>query len=423
MSSNEQSKGWKEKLDTYELEVVEQLQTNSRWTLLEKNNAGKTHDYHNGDEHDWNAKVTGEEKHFIKTKKYKYGDCVWYSSSGGKDNKERTKWRANSDQLEFQALVDPPQDKDNWSPVKLTTQMLEKKKATSEFFTDINNHLKQRRVDKKYEESSVIKEYRGIVELLIKDALLKTKILAEIFDEAVLFALLMIIIDDACNLQKGTASKEKQAYRNLERYLVFLNAREELIEQNLDNTESVEFSLWSMSGIEFSEIRQSLDEKRFASLPVFVKHAVLNHIEEEKPKTEKSETGKPKTGNSKDIENDLYWSPLAHATKYGNLKCIKLLLDARFRSDASHQIKFYDAVNQISRVSAFTQAADNPTPYDLALIGKHSDLYPGDIGFDADSAWDPILEELKNEPRNDIVSCRIKIFKSISDMSNNLCRQ
>ena len=96
----------------------------------------------------------------------------------------------------------------------------------------------------------------------------------------------MIIVDDACNLQKGTASKEKQAYRNLERYLVFLNAREELIEQNLDNTESVEFSLWSMSGIEFSEIRQSLDEKRFASLPVFVKHAVLNHIEEEKPKTQ-----------------------------------------------------------------------------------------------------------------------------------------
>ena len=87
-------------------------------------------------------------------------------------------------------------------------------------------------------------------------------------------------------------------------------------------------------------------------------------------------------------------------------------------------IKFYDEVNQISRISAFRTAADNPTPYDLALIGKHyGELYPGDIGFNADAAWNPILEEFQNEPRNDIVSCIIKIRKSISDTSNTLCRQ
>ena len=196
--------------------------------------------------------LTHEEKHFIRREKYKTGDYVWYWNG-----LKRTKWEAKS---EFQAEKDPPNELEKWSSVELKPDMLLKKKATSDFFTDINHHLKERRVNKNYKDNIVIKEYRGIVEKLIEDTLLTTKVFAEIFDEAVLFALLMIVVDDACNLKKSTASEEKRAYRNLEGYLIFLNAREELIEQNLDNTESVEFSLWSMSGIEFSEIRQSLEK-------------------------------------------------------------------------------------------------------------------------------------------------------------------
>lgn len=425
-----ESNGWEKRLDPDELILVTELKKpterakqtstkrHTRWTLLEKNNVAKTHYLQHFDENDEDAVLTHEEKHFIRREKYKTGDYVWYWNG-----LKRTKWEAKS---EFQAEKDPPNELEKWSSVELKSDMLLKKKATSDFFTDINHHLKERRVNKNYKDNIVIKEYRGIVEKLIEDTLLTTKVFAEIFDEAVLFALLMIVVDDACNLKKSTASEEKRAYRNLEGYLIFLNAREELIEQNLDNTESVEFSLWSMSGIEFSEIRQSLGKTRFASLPVFVGHAILDHIEEENPRNPRKNPNKniKDYENSKDIENDLYWSPLAHATKYGNLKCIKLLLDARFRSNASHQIKFYDEVNQISRISAFRTAADNPTPYDLALIGKHyGELYPGDIGFNADAAWDPILEEFQNEPRNDIVSCIIKIRKSISDTSNTLCRQ
>lgn len=419
MLSSEQPKpemGWESRVDKYELEVVTEFRKqtqrakqtsagqHTRWDLLQKNNLAKTHSYQEDDDVR-NEVLTGDEKAFIKTEKYKKGDYVWYDSFGGhagKKQSKRTKWRATTNDAEFIARYYPHEDDVHWSPEKIPEAMLQKKEATTYFLTTINEHLKNRRVVDNYEEGDLIKEYRGIVELLIKDPLLRTKVFAEIFDEAVLFALLMIVVDDACNLQKCTASEEKQAYQNLERYLIFLNAREELIEQDLDNTESIEFSLWSMSGIEFSEIRQAIDEELFASLPVFVKHVTLNHIEDENPKHFS------KNENSEDIENDLYWSPLAHATKYGNLKCIKLLLDARFRADASHQIKFYDEINQISRVSAFRTADDNPTPYDLALIGKHyGELYPGDIGFDADSAWDPILEEFQNEPRNDIVSYRI----------------
>ena len=96
---------------------------------------------------------------------------------------ERTKWK----QSDFK-LKDPPNELEKWSSVELKSDMLLKKKSTSDFFTDINHHLKERRVNKNYKDNIVIKEYRGIVEKLIEDTLLTTKVFAEIFDEAVLFA-------------------------------------------------------------------------------------------------------------------------------------------------------------------------------------------------------------------------------------------
>ena len=378
-------------------------------------------------------------QHLIRVKLHKFDfEGTTREERMNKDKRDLTNFRRNSykriinpEEGEYSAwelLADPkhlsPDKALNLSRKDIMDMTNRAEDIKSNFFKRIERHIfskydnvatvkrsaseKQEKVDDKIKKLDSVREiepkvmgqfkvykedvdlYRRVIKDLAETGMPKTEDFARIFDEAVLFALLMLAVDDVCTNTGETLDL-------LENFLEFLLRHHTLV-MKLEKESNKH--IWRRGGVDFKQIRLALRDS-------FKGHKT----DSGKKKNEFERLHTIRSGNnfstnkiqpySDDVREefffcDLLLTPLAHAIKHGHAKCCSLILDPRFETDPHDKIRFSEFLHDSLKENTpwnFKKTRQNPTAYDFALVGKVMH-YKEDTDWVKDG-WEKILREIR----------------------------
>ena len=327
-----------------------------------------------------------------------------------------------------------------------TLQTIHFAKITT-FLVYIENYL--RKATKKRESrraivepDPVIEHYKKLIHDLIDP---DSKHQYEKVDEVVLFGLLMLLVHDVCT---NTKHRDHKNLRLLEDFLIYSTEQESLLKKRGPDLETLKTYIIEQGLVEDAskmekaeiltliqehetEIEKKTNKWHFdprsmedeEDSPFWVKagceYPLIRkmEIDESEEKSENKSDEKSENESDEKSENEsegesegphLYLSALAHATRYGNIDCVRILLDSRVAADPGRKIPLYINIKESDNGYSFNC-------YDIALVGMNNvnDLYRSSYDFNRENdlillehGWDKILSEFQED--DEIVKLRYK---------------